>query len=553
MKGRLQRRIRYWLESSERARLLQEEMDAHLEMMTQEMVEGGMKEQEARKEARRQFGNLTQQQEEARGAWIARWFSDLVQDTAYAARTIRQRPGFATLAVLSTALGIGACSLIFGIANFALFRPLPVEDPNQLVSISGKNVRRGRSGQSMAYPDFADLRQARSFQGMTAFFSFMPGTISSNGEPQRYWGSVATANYFDVARPRFVLGRGFDAARDDRKGESPVVVLSHPLWTSRFGSDPNIVGKSIELNRRQVTVVGVAGPAFRGTESMFYSDFWVPFSMLDSLTEAGMGGERLQNRSNQWLMAAGRLRDGVTEREAAAEIDVIAERLTASYPATNKDRSFHVERAGQVNPGARKMIVVLFLMLLSVAVLVLCTACANVANLLLARASTRQKEIATRLAIGAGRGRLIRQLLTESVMLALLGGIGGYVIAELGVSRLGASQMPLALPVDFSIALDYRVMLFCIGLSTITGVIFGLVPALRATRPDLTGALKDERVTMGKSRRFGLRNILVVAQVSICMVLLIVPDFSCGVCRRLMTSSLDSRTAMYCWHLSIPA
>jgi hypothetical protein len=218
MNGRLRRRIRYWRQSAARERLLREEMDAHLEMMIRDMMEGGMTEPEARQEARRQFGNLTQQQEEARGAWIARWLTDLLQDTAYAARTIRQRPGFATLAILSTALGIGACSLIFGLANFALLRPLPVEDANQLMSLSGKNVRRGRSGQSMAHPDFADLRQARSFQGMSAFFSFLPGTISSNGEPQRYWGSVTTANYFDVVRPRFSLGRGFDASRDDRPG-----------------------------------------------------------------------------------------------------------------------------------------------------------------------------------------------------------------------------------------------------------------------------------------------------------------------------------------------
>src|ERR1039458_6498113 len=180
-----------------------------------------------------------------------------------------------------------------------------------------------------------------------------------------------------------------------------------------------------------------------------------------------------------------------------------------------------VERAGQINPGVRKTIVVFFLMLLGVAALVQGTACANVANLLLARASARRKEIAIRLAIGAGRGRLVRQLLIESVMLALLGGIAGYAIAQLGASGIGRSRIPLSLPVDFSISLDYRVMLFSMALSGLTGVVFGLVPALRATRPDLTGALKDERVSIGQSRRFGLRNLLVVAQVAICTVLLI--------------------------------
>ena len=191
-----------------------------------------------------------------------------------------------------------------------------------------------------------------------------------------------------------------------------------------------------------------------------------------------MGGERLHDRSGQWLMAAGRLRDGVSEQAAASEFEVIGKRLSSAYPATNKDRGFHVERAGQINPGFRQQIVVFFLMLLGIAILVLFTACANVANLLLARASARQKEIATRLAIGAGRGRLVRQLLTESVMLALLGGIGGYAIAQLGAASISKSRIPLPLPVDFSVTLDYRVMLFSHDSSPHSPVsVFGLVPA----------------------------------------------------------------------------
>jgi predicted permease len=455
------------------------------------------------------------------GTWITRWLSDLRQDTAFAARSLRQQPGFSAVAVISAALGIGACSMIFGLANFALFRPLPVSDPSRLVSVTGKNLSRGKVGVSLSYPDFEDLRHASSFEAMTAFFQFMPATISSGGEPQRYWGSLVTANYFNVVRPAFVIGRGFDETRDDRKGEVPVVVLSHQLWRSRFGSDRTIVGRAIELNSRKTTVLGVTGPGFRGTEAMFYSDFWLPLSMADMLAEVGMGGDRLQNRASQWLMAAGRLRAGASETAAESEIEVIGKRLSTAYPATNKDRAFHVERAGQAHPGFRKAIVVFFVMLLAVAALVLCTACANVANLLLARASARRKEIATRLAIGAGRGRLVRQLLTESVILALLGGIGGYGIAQLGAVAISTSRIPISMPVDLTVSLDYRVMLFCIALSALTGVVFGLVPALRATRPDLVGALKDQRVQLGKSRRFGLRNVLVVAQVTACMVLLI--------------------------------
>ena len=288
MLRRWQRRLRYWLHSGERARLLREEMEVHLEMKAQELMEDGMTEADARGAARRQFGNATLQQEEARGTWIARWLSDLGAglrpspcEPSASSRASPRSP------VLSAALGIGACSLIFGIANFALFRPLPVDDPSRLVSVSGKNLRRGRVGSSLAYPDFEDLRQARSFQGMTAFFQFMPATISSNGEPQRYWGSLVTANYFDVVRPAFAVGRGFDAAKDDRKGEAPVVVLSYRLWRSRFGrrSAPSS-GESIELNRRKVTVVGRHGPGFSGHGGD------VLLGLLAALLDAGQPGAR---------------------------------------------------------------------------------------------------------------------------------------------------------------------------------------------------------------------------------------------------------------------
>ncbi len=532
MIGRWSRRLRYWLHSHERARLLREEMEFHLGMKVQELMEDGLTESDARGAARRQFGNLTLRQEESRATWIARWLGDLVQDTSYAAHTIRRQPGFAAVAAVSTALGIGACSLIFGVADFALFRPLPVRDPTRLVSLSARSLTRGKIGQTMSYPDIEDLAQARSFQGTAAFFQFLPVTIASNGEPQRYWGSMVTGNYFDIVRPTFVAGRGFDASRDSRIGEPPVVVLSYRLWQSRFGGDPAIVGRNITLNNRPVTVVGVTGPGFRGTEVVFFSDFWLPFSMAGTLAEVGAAG-RFDDRGSQWLMAVARLREGVSEKSAASEIGVIGQRLSSAYPATNRTRGFHVERAGQVNPGFRKMILVLFAMLLGAAALVLCTACANVANLLLARASVRRKEFATRLAIGAGRGRLVRQLLTESLLLALLGGVGGYALARLAAAGIGRSRIPLALPLDFSISLDYRVMLFSFALSAVTGVIFGLVPALRATRPDLAGDLKNQPSGHGgRSRPFELRNLLVVAQVAISMLLLI--------CSGLFLRSLDS-------------
>ena len=207
--------------------------------------------------------------------------------------------------------------------------------------------------------------------------------------------------------------------------------MSHHLWQGRFGGDPSIVGKTIEMNKRAVTVVGVTAPGFRGTEVALVSDFWAPLSML---MEVGMlkGHSELTDRTSQWLLALGRLRDGVSSKQALAETDVIAKRIATQFPDSHKDRTFHIEVAGQLNPAFRGMVVIFFSLLMSVTMLVLLTACANVANLLLARASARRKEIATRLAIGAGRGRLLRQLLTESVLLALAGGVGGYVLASWG-------------------------------------------------------------------------------------------------------------------------
>jgi predicted permease len=510
------RRLSYWLDRDRKASQLREEMEAHLEMMVESLREQGLSEDEARDAARRQFGSLTRQQERARETWIARRLTEFAQDLRFATRTIRKEPGSATVAILSAALGIGSCSLIFGIANTALFRRLPVSEPAQLVEISGKNLRRGKVGQSVSYPDYEDLRRGRSFEGVTAFAPFIPAVISTGGTPQRYWGSLVTADYFDVVRPSFAAGRGFDA-----DSGAPAVVISHRLWRSRFGEDPGIVGRTIEVNRRKVVVSGVTTANFHGTEMIFSSDFWAPFTMADTLGDAEMNGKRRFERGGQWLNLAGRLRRGVDEASARAEVGAIAARLTRDFPATNRDRGFHLERAGQLNPGIRKMAIGFFAMLMAVALLVLVAACANVANLLLARAAARQREIATRLALGAGRTRLVRQLLTESGLLAVAGGAGGYLLAAFGARALSSASLPLSVPVELSYAFDYRVLLFCAVLSTVTGVIFGLAPALRATSPNLTSGLKNEPVQFGRSRRFGLRNALMAGQVAICMVLLI--------------------------------
>ena len=447
------------------------------------------------------------------------WIDALLQDIRYAARTMRRAPGFAAIAVGSSALGIGACSLIFAVLNFALLQRLPVDEPSRLLSLSESNRRTGDAGRVLSYPDVRDLRQARAFEGIAAYDPLLSASIGSQGDPERHWGALVTANYFAVARPRFAAGRGFDAGRDDRRGEPPVVVISHRLWQTRFNGDPGLVGRTIAINSRPVTVIGITDARFRGTDVATSSEFWIPFSMIDELEFRR--GPFSENRRRYWLNAVARLRPGVGIQAARAELDVMAQTLNSTHPGTDASRGFHLEPAGHVNPGLRRVALTLFSLSLGATLLVLLAACANVANLLLGRASARTREIAARIALGASRGRLLRQLLTESLMLALLGGAGGWMIAAYGARTIALLRIPIGWPLDLAIALDYQVLLFCIALSIATGVVFGLVPALRATRPDVVTDLKADARGTGSRDRFGLRNGLVVAQVAICTVLLL--------------------------------
>ena len=443
----------------------------------------------------------------------------LLQDVRYALRTIRRDPGFAAIAVGSSALGIGACSVIFAILNIAVFKPLPVDEPARLISLSESSRRSGVVGNELSFPDFNDLRRVRSFEAIAAFDPLLPASIGLHGNPERHWGALVTANYFAVVKPAFAVGRGFDETRDDKRGESPVVVLSYDLWQRRFGGDPRIVGQPISINKRSATVVGVTAAGFRGTDVGVVSEFWLPFSMIDEVE--ARSGRISENRRRFWLRSVARLRPGVDAQAARAELDLFARTLNSTFGREDDGRGFHIERAGQLDPRLRSLALVLFSVALAATALVLLTACANVANLLLGRASARRGEIATRMALGASRGRLLRQLLTESLLLALAGGAAGWMIARYVSSFLGLMRTPLGWPLDLSISLDLRVLFFCIGLSVLTAIAFGLVPAFRATKPDLMTDVKSDTHGSAARDRFGLRNGLVVAQVAICTLLLL--------------------------------
>ena len=512
-----------------RKRLLRD-LDAdirdHIERETQDNIERGMPRAEARYAALRKFGSVARVQEDVRAVWIPTWLDQFRQDLRFAVRTIRRAPGVSLIAIASSALGIGVCAVVIAILDFAMFRPLPVDGPERLLAISETDRRTGEAGQDLSFPDFRDLRQARAFAGVAAYTPLLAASIGLQGDPQRHWGTLATANYFDVVQPRFVLGRGFDASRDDAPGEAPVVVLSHGLWHARFAGDPQIVGRTIPINDRPATVIGVAAEGFRGTDVGFAPEFWIPFSMIDE--DRVHGGELWprvrENRQRYWLSAVARLRPGVDAHAAHAEVDALAGTSSpgvAEGSSGTRDRGFHLERAGQLNPQLRSLARTLFSVSLGVSALVLLAGCANVANLLLGRAWARRREIAARMALGASRNRLTRQLLTEGLLLAVLGGVGGVFITRYVSSLFGLIRTPFGWPLDLSLSLDYRIVLVCLALSVATALAFGLLPALRATRLDLIADLRVDAHGSPGAGRFGVRTALVVGQVAICTLLLI--------------------------------
>ena len=369
----------------------------------------------------------------------------------------------------------------------------------------------------------ADLyRCARSGQILfwrPANDELVPASIGGKGEPERVWGQAATANYFDVARIGMTFGRGFLPSEEHQ----PVIVLGHRLWQRHFASDPNIIGKPITLSGHPYTVVGVAPPGYRGLDIILDPEFWVPLGNVAQLAPLGNIGkvDTDIDRGNHWLAVIGRLKPGVTESQAAAELHTLAGHYATAYPKTDKGGGFLLSQAGSLPPGRDHSAVLTFLGLLSIAVLlVLCIACANVANLLLAKGVARQREMAIRLALGAARTKLLRQMLMESILMALGGGLVGILLALWATGALSAFRVPAPVPLDMSVAVDWRVLLYTFALSVVTGLFLGLVPAWIASRPVLITALKGEDAMARPGRRINLRSILVVAQIAMSLVLL---------------------------------
>ncbi|HVF43830.1 MAG TPA: ABC transporter permease [Pyrinomonadaceae bacterium] len=440
----------------------------------------------------------------------------LLKDLKFGARALWKSPGFTLVAVASLALGIGANTAIFSLVNTVLLRPLPARDPSRLVSVSvlGKDD----SMLAFSYPTYKDYRD-RGGDVLSGIFAerLGPMSLSRDGNNQRLWGYLVTGNYFDVLGVAAARGRALTADDDRAPLASPVAVLSHGSWVRRFGADPSIVGKDIVLNGHPFRVVGVMPEGFVGAEVVYTPEVWVPMTMQEWIEP---GNAWLERRTTQNIFAVGRLKDGVTREQAEASLNMLAKRLGEEYPDTNEGQRIALVPPGFIVPQLRGAVVGFAAVLMAAVALVLLIACVNLANLLLARASSRRKEIAIRLAMGASRWRVVRQLLTESLLLSIAGGVLGLLLAMWILDLVAAYRPPIDVPLWIDLKVDVRVMAFTLAASVLTALLFGLVPALQSARAELVPALKDAGALTGRTRT-RLRSALVVAQVMLSLVVLV--------------------------------
>jgi predicted permease len=515
---------------------LHEEIQAHLMLAEREGMESGQTQREARFAARREFGNVGLAEEVTRDTWGSRWLGDLWQDVRFGFRMLRRSPGFSILAILCLTLGIGANAAVFSWIEGILFRPYPlVAHQERLLALTG--TARGESDNTgISWPDLIDLQ--RSCTLFDAFFvtKIMGTTLSIGDRAEVTTGSIVSANYFDAIGVHPILGRGFEPGEDSGRNAHPVTVISYQLWQGRFKGDPQIIGKTQRLSGTLHTIVGVMPEGFYGTFVGWAMQFWVPASMEENF-EAG--GYKLEDRGARWIEAYVRLKPGVNLRQAQEEISAVAARLESAYPDTNRGRGIRLwplwqtpfNNAGALLPTLEIMLVVV--------VFVLLIACANVGNLLLVRSFARRHEMTVRLAIGAGRSRLVKQLVTEGLILSAFGAAGGLLVAH-----WCRHALVLLFPARGGVAMhlpgeiDWRVLALSAGVCLIATLLLGLVPAMQTGNINLAGALKAESTgVLGSRGRAWVRSGLVVMQVSLSFVLLVGAGLLLRSLQRIRTSS----------------
>ena len=499
---------------------LRDELRDHLEQQIADNLDRGMSPVEARYAGLRAMGGMTQIEQQCRDARGGSVLESFVQDLRYGFRQLWRSPGFSVLAILCLTLGIGANAAVFSWVEGILFRPYPaVAHQERLLAVAG--TAQGEShATEISWPDFLDL-QRNSTLADAFFVSKITGsTLSIGDRAEVTTGSIVSANYFDAIDVQPILGRGFEPGEDVGSDAHPVVIISYQMWQNRFKGNPQIIGKMQRFNNVPHTIIGVAPQGFYGTFVGWAMHFWVPASMEENFES---GGYKLENRDARWIEGYVRLKPGVTRGQAQEEISAIAARLEASYPATNRGRSIRLWPLWQTPFNNAGTLLPTLEIMLAVAGFVLLIACANVGNLLLVRSFGRRHEMSVRLAIGAGRGRLLKQLLTEGLILVGLGAGGGLLVAYwcrralalLFPARHGATMY---LPGE----IDWRVVALCSGICLVVTLVVGLVPAFQARNLDLAGALKAESTgVVGARGRAWIRSGLVVFQVCLSFILLV--------------------------------
>ena len=500
----LKRRWRALIHKEELEQELDDELQFHLERDIAQNIKNGMTPEEARSAALKWFGGIDQSKEESRDARGVRVIENILQDIRYSFRLITKNPVFTLVVLLTLALGIGANTAIFSFANGILIRPLPYPQSDRLVVIDETALKRGINSMSVSFPNYLDWREQNSvFEDIGIYFGNNRFALSGIGPPEELRGSYISHGLFEILRVSPIVGRTFTES-EDRENEDDVVILGYDLWQRRFGGDPNIIGQKVTFNNLSRTVVGVMPPGFKFPE---VSELWAPVALTT----------KSFTRTDHGLNSIARLKDGVTLEQAQAEMNSIAARIEQQNPVTNEGLGVSVTSLHKNLTGDYRQAL---LVLLGVVGCVLLVACVNVANLMLARASARQKEVALRAALGASRWRVIQQLLVESLMLAVAGGVLGLVLS-IWALKLLLGSIPIQLPFWMKFGLDLRVLAFTVGVTVLTGLLFGVIPALQTSRVDLNDTLKEGGRGSLTSTRNRSRSLLVVSEIALSLVLLV--------------------------------